>query len=43
MANDLIVNLWSIVFRKPREYIRGLEHVDVIVRTYHAEERMANP
>jgi hypothetical protein len=33
MYIDLIANHWSIVFYKPREYERALEHIDVIVET----------
>jgi hypothetical protein len=36
MAIDLIVNHMSIGFRKTREYMRALEHDDVIVGTRHA-------
>jgi hypothetical protein len=34
----VIVNLWSIAFHKPREYLRVLKYVDVIVRQCHTEE-----
>jgi hypothetical protein len=42
MTTNLIVNHWRIAFRKLREYLRALEHVEIIVGTCHAEERMPN-
>jgi hypothetical protein len=33
---------WSIAFRKPREYLRALKHVDIIMETYHVKERVSN-
>ena len=34
---------WGLAFCKPREDWRTLQHVDIIVRTCHAEERMPYP
>ena len=43
MAIDLIVAFQILAFRKSHKYQRALQHVNVIVRSYHYEKRVSNP
>ena len=43
VAVDPKVDRWGVTFCKPCEDWRTLQHVDIIVRTCHAEERMTYP
>jgi hypothetical protein len=43
LAYNLIAHQWGIAFRKPRKYMRFLQHVDIIMSPCHAKKRMPNP